>query len=98
MVNLIPCVPLTEPVRHQFGQRNRLQYPDRKMRLFDGHIMPGQIFRQKDRGAGDLVNVAPMEVGGKGGGRPDMAQAGGSNPAAIPQALAAAKSWMKSQL
>ena len=48
--------------------------------------------------AGELVNVAAAEVGGKGGGRPDMAQAGGSNPAAIPQALAAAKSWLQSQL
>ena len=48
--------------------------------------------------AGDLVNIAAAEVGGKGGGRPDMAQAGGSNPAAIPQALDAAKSWLRSQL
>ena len=48
--------------------------------------------------AGDLVNIAAAEVGGKGGGRPDMAQAGGSNPAAIPQALAVAKSWLQSQL
>ncbi|NOQ69418.1 MAG: alanine--tRNA ligase, partial [Gammaproteobacteria bacterium] len=48
--------------------------------------------------AGELVNIAAAEVGGKGGGRPDMAQAGGSNPAAIPQALAAAKSWLQSQL
>ncbi len=48
--------------------------------------------------AGDLVNIAAAEVGGKGGGRPDMAQAGGSNPEAIPQALAAAKNWLQSQL
>ncbi len=48
--------------------------------------------------AGDLVNVAAAEVGGKGGGRPDMAQAGGSNPAAIPQALDAAKAWLQSRL
>jgi alanyl-tRNA synthetase len=48
--------------------------------------------------AGELVNVAAAEVGGKGGGRPDMAQAGGTNPAAIPQALAAAKSWLQGQL
>jgi alanyl-tRNA synthetase len=45
--------------------------------------------------AGELVNIAATEVGGKGGGRPDMAQAGGSNPAAIPQALAAAKKWLQ---
>ncbi len=48
--------------------------------------------------AGELVNIAAAEVGGKGGGRPDMAQAGGSNPAAIPQALEAAKKWLRSQL
>ena len=48
--------------------------------------------------AGDLVNIAAAEVGGKGGGRPDMAQAGGSDTAAIPQALAAAKSWLQEQL
>jgi len=48
--------------------------------------------------AGELVNVAAAEVGGKGGGRPDMAQAGGSKPEAIPQALDAAKSWLQSQL
>ena len=48
--------------------------------------------------AGELVNVAAAEVGGKGGGRPDMAQAGGSNPAAIPQALDAAKRWLQDQL
>jgi len=48
--------------------------------------------------AGDLVNVAAAEVGGKGGGRPDMAQAGGSNPAGIPQALQAAKNWLQNQL
>ncbi len=48
--------------------------------------------------AGDLVNIAAAEVGGKGGGRPDMAQAGGSNPAAIPQALDVAKAWLQSQL
>ena len=48
--------------------------------------------------AGDLVNVAAAEVGGKGGGRPDMAQAGGSQPDKIPAALEAAKSWLKQQL
>ena len=48
--------------------------------------------------AGELVNIAAAEVGGKGGGRPDMAQAGGSNPAAIPQALDAARNWLQNQL
>ncbi|WP_372591598.1 alanine--tRNA ligase [Guyparkeria sp.] len=48
--------------------------------------------------AGDWVNVAAAEVGGKGGGRPDMAQAGGSQPENLAQALAAARSWVAEQL
>ena len=48
--------------------------------------------------AGELVNVAAAEVGGKGGGRPDMAQAGGSKPEAIPLALEAARNWLQGQL
>ena len=43
--------------------------------------------------AGDLVKLAAQEVGGKGGGRPDMAQAGGSDPAGVPKALELARSW-----
>lgn len=54
--------------------------------------------KTKEIKAGDLVNVAAAEVGGKGGGRPDMAQAGGSDVTKIPQALAAAKSWLVQQL
>ncbi len=41
--------------------------------------------------AGDVVNVAAVEVGGKGGGRPDMAQAGGSDSSKMSQALTAAQ-------
>jgi alanyl-tRNA synthetase len=48
--------------------------------------------------AGDLVNVAALEVGGKGGGRPDMAQAGGDQPENIDKALAAAKAWLHKKL
>ena len=48
--------------------------------------------------AGDLVNIAAAEVGGKGGGRPDMAQAGGNQPENIDQALAAAKAWLTQKL
>ncbi len=48
--------------------------------------------------AGDLVNVAAAEVGGKGGGRPDMAQAGGSQPENIAKALDAAKAWLQQKL
>ncbi len=48
--------------------------------------------------AGDLVNVVAQQVGGKGGGRPDMAQAGGDNPGALDSALASVPAWVKSQL
>ncbi len=44
--------------------------------------------------AGDLVNFVAKQVGGKGGGRPDMAQAGGTDPAALPQALAGVVGWV----
>ncbi len=48
--------------------------------------------------AGDLVNAVATKVGGKGGGRPDMAQAGGTNPAALGDALKDVPSWVKQQL
>ncbi len=48
--------------------------------------------------AGELVNVVAKQVGGKGGGRPDMAQAGGNLPDALPAALAGVSDWVKSQL
>jgi alanyl-tRNA synthetase len=48
--------------------------------------------------AGELVNIAAAEVGGKGGGRPDMAQAGGDKPERLDKALAAAKAWLVEKL
>ena len=48
--------------------------------------------------AGDLVNAAAQHVGGKGGGRPDMAQAGGSQPEHLTLALDAAKAWLTDKL
>ncbi len=45
--------------------------------------------------AGDLVNFVARQVGGKGGGRPDMAQAGGTDAAALPTALASVKGWVE---
>ncbi|HAZ60915.1 MAG TPA: alanine--tRNA ligase, partial [Gammaproteobacteria bacterium] len=48
--------------------------------------------------AGELVNIAAAEVGGKGGGRPDMAQAGGSDPSRIPIALSTARDWLAQRL
>jgi alanyl-tRNA synthetase len=44
--------------------------------------------------AGDLVNFVAQQVGGKGGGRPDMAQAGGTDPSGLPSALAAVAAWV----
>jgi alanyl-tRNA synthetase len=44
--------------------------------------------------AGELVNFVAQQVGGKGGGRPDMAQAGGTEPAKLPHALESVKNWV----
>ena len=44
--------------------------------------------------AGELVNHVALQVGGKGGGKPDMAMAGGTNAAALPTALASVKDWV----
>ncbi|HBG96662.1 MAG TPA: alanine--tRNA ligase, partial [Chromatiaceae bacterium] len=48
--------------------------------------------------AGDLVKAAAEKVGGRGGGRPDMAQAGGTDPAGIPAALELAKEWVQERV
>ena len=48
--------------------------------------------------AGDLVNMVAQQVGGKGGGRPEMAQAGGDNPAALAEALKSVPIWIREQL
>jgi alanyl-tRNA synthetase len=48
--------------------------------------------------AGDLVNQVAQQVGGKGGGRPDMAQAGGNQPEKLDEALASVEGWVREQL
>ena len=48
--------------------------------------------------AGELVNMVARQVGGKGGGRPDMAQAGGNEPAKLPAALASVREWVEQRL
>lgn len=48
--------------------------------------------------AGDLIKMVAEQVGGKGGGRPDMAQAGGKDPAALPAALESVKPWVLEKL
>ncbi|EIX0888228.1 alanine--tRNA ligase [Escherichia coli] len=48
--------------------------------------------------AGELIGMVAQQVGGKGGGRPDMAQAGGTDAAALPAALASVKGWVSAKL
>ena len=48
--------------------------------------------------AGELVNFVAQQVGGKGGGRPDMAQAGGTQPEKLPQALGSVSGWVGQKL
>ena len=48
--------------------------------------------------AGELVNMVALQVGGKGGGKPDMAMAGGTQPAALKQALTSVQAWVTDRL
>jgi len=48
--------------------------------------------------AGELVNMVARQIGGKGGGRPDMAQAGGNEPEKLPAALASVAAWVGQRL
>jgi alanyl-tRNA synthetase len=63
---------------------------DGRVTLIAG-VTPDLVGRVK---AGELVNFVAQQVGGKGGGRADMAQAGGTEPAKLPAALAAVKGWV----
>ncbi len=58
-------------------------------------VTPDTVGRIK---AGDLVNFVAQQVGGKGGGKPDMAMAGGTNPAGLPAALASVAGWVAQKL
>jgi len=48
--------------------------------------------------AGELVNFVAQQVGGKGGGKPDMAMAGGTDAAGLPKALASVQAWVEQRL
>jgi alanyl-tRNA synthetase len=48
--------------------------------------------------AGELVNYVAQQVGGKGGGRPDMAQAGGTDAAKMPEALGSVRQWVEQRI
>jgi alanyl-tRNA synthetase len=62
-------------------------------------LVAGVTADQTDRvRAGDLVNFVALQVGGKGGGRADMAQAGGKDPSGLAAALAAVPAWVREQL
>ena len=65
-----------------------------KVTLIAG-VTPDLIAKIK---AGELVNMVAQQVGGKGGGRPDMAQAGGTEPAKLPAALASVRNWVEQRL
>jgi alanyl-tRNA synthetase len=67
---------------------------DGKVSLIAG-VTPDLTARVK---AGELVNYVAQQVGGKGGGRPDMAQAGGTNPAGLSGALQSVKSWVEQRV
>ena len=67
---------------------------DSRVSLVAG-VTPDNIDRIK---AGDLVNFVARQVGGRGGGRPDMAQAGGNDPAALPGALEKVPDWVRARL
>jgi alanyl-tRNA synthetase len=65
-----------------------------KVSLIAG-VSKDQVGRIK---AGDLVNFVATKVGGKGGGRPDMAMAGGNDPSGLADALQQVPEWVKQQL
>jgi alanyl-tRNA synthetase len=67
---------------------------DGKVTLIAG-VTPDLVGKVK---AGEVVNFVAQQVGGKGGGRADMAQAGGTEPAKLPQALAAVEAWVGERL
>jgi len=67
---------------------------DGKVNLIAG-VTADQTARIK---AGELINVAAVRIGGKGGGRPDLAQAGGNDPAALDSALEEARAWIQKAL
>ena len=48
--------------------------------------------------AGPLVNFVARQVGGRGGGRPDLAQAGGNEPAKLEEAIGSVPQWVREQL
>jgi alanyl-tRNA synthetase len=67
---------------------------EQKVILIAG-VTADQIARVK---SGDLANFVAQQVGGRGGGRPELAQAGGQNPAQLDTALASVADWVRTKL
>jgi alanyl-tRNA synthetase len=67
---------------------------DGKVQLAAG-VTPDAVGRVK---AGELVNFVALQVGGKGGGRPEMAMAGGTDPAGLAKALGGVHAWVEQRL
>ena len=74
------------------GWRPPLRHNPRQSPLRDYPARTSATARIK---AGDLVNFVAGQVGGKGGGRPDMAQAGGTDPSGLPHALDGVAEWVR---
>jgi len=84
------------PEWHFIGplQSNKVKYIAGKVALIAG-VTSDLTAKVK---AGELVNFVAQQVGGKGGGRPDMAQAGGTEPAKLPGALETVRSWVEERV
>ena len=67
---------------------------DEKVQMIAG-VTPDLIGKVK---AGDLVNFVAQQMGGKGGGKPDLAMAGGSEPSQLPAALLSITNWLKERI
>ncbi len=85
-----------DQVKNKLGQAAVVlaSVEDGKVRLVAG-VSKAETKRVK---AGDLVNSVASQVGGRGGGRPDMAQAGGDNPENLDAALASVADWVRQQV
>ena len=79
------------------GKTDDSQAPPRvRVRCFERDKGVCHICKQKIK-AGDLMKFAAEQLGGKGGGRPDMAQGGGTDVTALPAALASVQAWVEAQ-
>ncbi len=87
---------LVDQLKHKLGQAVVILavVNDGKIHLVAG-VTAGLVSRLK---AGELANAVASQVGGKGGGRPDLAEAGGNQPEKLAHALESVYSWVESRL